>query len=161
LLGPAGVTLAPTYGVRKGAIHPITFDHLVGQQFIELALPARPIEAGDKTTLDRVATGPKDDRNLCGRRLGGNRGAAPVSAGIDYTGVTEQCFLDSVFSKSGRSAMSASDAAQSEQAMGTTILRFCLGIERKQTKVGFCITLERPLIFSVDTLKRRHPRGGP
>jgi hypothetical protein len=70
-------------------------------------------------------------------------------------------FLDSVFSKSRRSAMSASDAGQSEQAMGATILRVCLGIERKQTKVGFCITSERPLIFSVDTLKRRNPRGGP
>src|SRR5262245_1255279 len=36
---------------------------------------ARPVEAGDQTKCDRVAAAGKDNRNFCGRRLGGNRGS--------------------------------------------------------------------------------------
>ena len=38
---------------------------------------ARPVEAGDQTKCDRVTAAGKDNRNLCGRRLGGNRGSTP------------------------------------------------------------------------------------
>ena len=46
---------------------------------------ARPVEAGDKTELDRVVADDEDDRDRRGRRLGRERRRVPPVAAITAT----------------------------------------------------------------------------
>jgi hypothetical protein len=53
-------------------------------------IAAGPIEAGDKSKLDRVGPYPEDDRNLAGRRFGRQRRSSTAGSHEDGHSIANQ-----------------------------------------------------------------------